>query len=103
MGTGPAVKIYWCCENRNCKGRITTVNDVPISETAHDMHIPSKQEVEIQKWMARLKEISGTSQEAPSRLVNRELQDPFPPEYRAYWPTEATSDMKLHSLYPSKI
>ena len=45
--TEPAFKIYWRCENRNCKGRITTVNDVPICETAHDMHIPSKQEVEI--------------------------------------------------------
>ena len=46
-GTEPEIKIYWRRENRNCKGRITTVNDVPICETAHDMHIPSKQEVEI--------------------------------------------------------
>ena len=61
------------------------MNDVPIRETAHDMHIPSKQEVEIQKSMTRLKEIAGTSQEAPSRLVNIELQDAFPAEYRAYW------------------
>ena len=89
-GTEPTIKIYWRCENRNCKGRITTVNDVTIRETAHDMHIPSKQEVEIQKSMACLKEITGTSQEAPSRLVNRELQDAFPPEYRDYWPKEAT-------------
>ena len=63
---------------------MTTVNDVPIRETAHDLHIPSKQEVEIQKSIARLKDIAGTSQEAPSRLVNRELQDAFPPEFRAY-------------------
>ena len=35
-GTEPAIKIFWRCENRNCKGRITTVNDVPIRETAHD-------------------------------------------------------------------
>ena len=28
--TERAIKIYWRCENRNCKGRITTVNDVPI-------------------------------------------------------------------------
>ena len=28
--TDPAIKIYWRCENRNCKGRITTVNDVLI-------------------------------------------------------------------------
>ena len=38
------------------------MNDIPIRETAHDMHIPSKQEVEIQKSIARLKEIAETSQ-----------------------------------------
>ena len=93
--TEPAIKMYWCCENRNCKRKITTVNNVPIRETGHDMHIPSKQEVEIQKSMARLKEIAGTSQEAPSRLVNRELQDAFLPEYRAYWPKEATVKRRI--------
>ena len=29
-------------------------------------------------------------QDAPSRLVNKELQDSLPPKVRGYWPKEAT-------------
>ena len=32
-GTEPAIKINWRCENQNCKGRITTVNGVPICDS----------------------------------------------------------------------
>lgn len=69
--TEAGIKIYWRCENRECKGRAQTLNDAYLqgSERAHDMHAPSKQEAEVQKAMARLKDAAASSQEAPSKLV----------------------------------
>ena len=93
--TEAGVKIYWICENRECKGRVTTVNDVPVRETGHNLHAPSPQEAEVKKSMARLKEAASCSQDAPSRLVNKELQDNLPPEVRGYWPKEATVKRRI--------
>ena len=38
-----------CCrsENRECKDRATTVNDVSVGETGHNLHAPSPQEAEV--------------------------------------------------------
>ena len=33
--------------NRECKDRVTTMNDVPVSETGHKLHAPSPQEAEV--------------------------------------------------------
>ena len=40
------LKPYWIFENRECKDRVTTVNDVPVAETGHNLHAPSQQEAE---------------------------------------------------------
>ena len=40
------IKPYWISENRECKDRVTTVNDVPVSETGHCLHAPSPKEHE---------------------------------------------------------
>ena len=37
------IKPYWRSENRECKDMVTTVNDVPVDETGHNMHAPSPQ------------------------------------------------------------
>ena len=66
------IKTYWRCKNRYCKGRVTTVNDVPVCETGNNLHAPNPQEAEVKKSMARLKEAASCSQDAPSRLVNKE-------------------------------
>ena len=34
------IKPYW----RSCKDRVTTVNDVSVDETGHNLHAPSPQE-----------------------------------------------------------
>ena len=39
------IKPYWRFEIRKCKDRVTTVNDVPVGETGHNLHAPSPQEV----------------------------------------------------------
>ena len=41
------IKPYWRSENRECKDRVTTVNDVPVGETGHHLHVPSLQEAEV--------------------------------------------------------
>ena len=41
------IKSYWRSENRECKDRVTTVNDAPVDETGHNLHAPSPQEAEV--------------------------------------------------------
>ena len=41
------IKPYWRSKNRESKDRITTVNDVPVGETGHNLHAPSPQEAEV--------------------------------------------------------
>ena len=93
--TDTGVKMYWRCENRNCKGLVTTINDIPVRETEHNVHAPSPHEVEVKKSMARLKDAASSSQDAPSRLVNKELQDNLPAEFRGYWPKETTVKRRI--------
>ena len=48
------------------------MNDVPVCETGNNLHAPNPQEAEVKKSMARVKEAASSSQDAPSRLVNKE-------------------------------
>ena len=75
--TEAGIKSYWRCENHECKleGRVTTVNDVPVCETGHNLHVPSPQEAEVKTSMARLKETASCSQDTPSWQVNNALLD----------------------------
>ena len=41
------IKPYWRSENRECKDRVTTMNDFPVGETGHNLHAPSPQEAEV--------------------------------------------------------
>ena len=41
------IKPYWRSENREYKDRVTTVNDVPVGETGHNLYTPSPQEAEV--------------------------------------------------------
>ena len=40
------IKPYWRSENCECKDRVTTVNDVHVGETGHNLHAPSPKEHE---------------------------------------------------------
>ena len=59
------------------------------------MHGPSMAEIEVKKSLARMKEVASSSQDAPSRIVNKELQSSLPAEYRAYLPKEAAVKRKI--------
>ena len=41
------IKPYWRSGNRKCKDRVTTVNDVAVGETGHNLHAPSPIEAEV--------------------------------------------------------
>ena len=41
------IKPYWRSENRECKDRVTTANDVPVDETGHSLHALSPQNAEV--------------------------------------------------------
>ena len=41
------IKPYWRSENRKCKDRVTTVNDVSVGVTGHNLHAQSPQEAEV--------------------------------------------------------
>ena len=67
-------KLYWRCEDRQCKGHVITTDGIPLKTTSQTTHGPCKFEVEVQKSIARLKEHTTASQEPSTRLINRELQ-----------------------------
>ena len=89
-------KIYWKCDSRACKGLVVTSSGEPVTilkETPHNLHGPSVAEIEIKKSLARMKEVAAQDQDAPSRILNRELQGSLPAENRPYLPKEATADL----------
>ena len=47
-------------------------------------------EIEVKKSLARMKEVAAQGQDAPSSILNWELQGSLPGEYRPYLPKEAT-------------
>ena len=59
------------------------------------MHGPSKADIEVNKSLARMKEAAAHCQDAPSRIVNRELQASLPTEFRGYLPQESTMKRKI--------
>ena len=83
-------KIYWKCENRACKGRLITgtANSV-LKRKIHDQHEPDIARVEVQKCVARIRATASVSQEAPAKIVNKELATDLPAEFRAYFPKES--------------
>ena len=84
-------KCYWKCDNRKCKGRIITSSDDRIlKQTAHNMHGPDIPKIEVQHSMARIREAASKTQEAPSKILNKELAKDLPAEFRGYWPKEPT-------------
>ena len=67
-------------------GRViaTTIELVQeLKETLHNMHGPSVAEIEVKTSLARMKEAAAMGQDAPPRIVNRELLTGLPAEYRA--------------------
>ena len=86
-------KIYWKCDDRECKGCVVTSSGEPVTilkETPYNLHGPNVAEIEVKKSLARMKEVAAQGQDAPSRILNRELLGSLPAEYRPYLPKEAT-------------
>lgn len=99
-------KIYWKCDDRACKGRVMTSSGEPVTilkETPHNLHGPSVAQIEVKKSLARMKEVAAQGQDAPSRIVNRELQSSLPAEYRPYLPKEATVKRAIQRECRKKI
>ena len=98
--------IYWKCDDRACKGRVVTSSGEPViilKETPHNLHGPSVAQIEVKKSLARMKEAAAQGQDAPSRIVNRELQSSLPAEYRPYLPKEATVKRAIQRERRKKI
>ena len=76
--TEAGVKRYWRCENCDSEGRVITVNDIHMCETGHNMHAPSPQKTAVKNQMTQLKDAAASSQDASSRLINKELQYNLP-------------------------
>ena len=72
------VKRFWRCENCDSEGRVITVNDIHMCETGHNMHAPSPQKTAVKNRMTHLKDATASSQDVPSRLINKELQSNLP-------------------------
>ena len=67
-------KCYWKCDNRQCKGRIITSSDDRIlKQTGHNMHGPDISQIGEQQSMARIREAASKTQEAPAKILNKEL------------------------------
>ena len=67
-------KCYWKCDNRQCKGHIKTSNyDRILKQTGHNMHGPDIPQIEVQQSMARTREAASKTQEAPAKILNKEL------------------------------
>ena len=45
-----------------------------LKEIPHNLHGPSVAEIEVKKSLARMEEVAAQGQDAPSRILNRELQ-----------------------------
>ena len=81
-------KVYWKCDDRAVKGRVVTSSGEPVTilkETPNNLHCPSVAEIEVKKSLARMKEVAAQGQDAPSRILKRELQGSLPAEYRPFF------------------
>ena len=64
------VKMYWCCENHNCKDWVTTINDIPVPETEHNLQALSPHRA-VKKSMTQLKD----ALQQVLKMLNKGLQD----------------------------
>ena len=60
-------------------------------------------EIEIKKSLARMKEVAAQGQDAPSGILNQELQGSLPAEYRPYLPKDATVKRAIQRERRKKI
>ena len=76
-------KCCWKCDNRKCKGSIITLSDDRIlKQTGHNMHEPDIPQLEVQKSIARIREAASKTQEAPAKILNKELAKDLPAEFK---------------------
>ena len=54
------------------------------------MHGPDIPQIEVQHYMARIREAVSKTQEAQAKILNKELAKDLPAEFRGYWPKEST-------------
>jgi hypothetical protein len=71
-------KTYWKCELRSCRGRLITNHDNRILKESEHNHGPDHPLVDLQMVVARIKDRASTSENCPSRLLNKELLTNFP-------------------------
>ena len=50
------------------------------------MHGPDIPQVEVQHYMARIREAASKTQEAQAKILNKEFAKDLPAEFRGYWP-----------------
>ena len=76
-------KWYGKCDNRQCKGSIITSSDDRIlKQTDHNMHGPDIPQIEVQQSMASIREAASKTQEAPVKILNKELTLHLPAEFK---------------------
>jgi len=95
---------YWRRENRKCKGRLVTSTDQRIiKKTDHDVHGPDVPQATVASSMSRIRETARETDDAPSRIVNKELQNQFPEKFRGYWPKETTVKRSIQRQRRKKL
>ena len=85
--------------NKYSSGEPVTI----LKETPHNLHGPIVAEIEVKKSLARMKEVAAQGQDAPSRILNQELQGSLPAKYRPYLPKEATLKRAIQRERRKKI
>ena len=66
---------YWKCDDRACKGRVVTSSGEPVTileESSYNLHGRSVAQIEVKKYLARMKEVAAQGHDVPSRIVNLE-------------------------------
>jgi hypothetical protein len=96
-------KIYWRCENRDCKGRVTTVDDVVVKSSEHNMHAPDLGLTQVKMSVSRMKGHAGDTREATATIVARELADRLPTQFRPLMPSESTIKRALQRERKRKL
>ena len=76
-------RCYWKCDNWKCKGcNITSSDDRILKQTGHNMHGPDMPQLKVRKSMARIREAASKTQEAPAKILNKELAKDLPAEFK---------------------
>ena len=61
---------------------ITSSDDRIVKQTGHNMYIPDIPQIEVQQSMARIREAASKTQEAPAKILNKELAKGLPAEFK---------------------